>query len=302
MRPKKSGLYQRVRRCQRGERARGSAGHALSGLGAGGSGLGAGGSLTAARGIKTRSPRPSPIPSPQPPAPSLLYSRRRMQTGSTAHTQAPSPPQTPSVRLGGWLFKQRSWLPVPIALILLLTPASTHSPLLSVAGLLPRRRRRIAALVGGPPHRRDLPNEKPAARSADCDRAVWSRQKSALPRQHRALARLRVERPASLGRSGRAAPARRRISRDRQVGGRPSRRPPGRPLPRLPLAGAPLDSVVPRRHEFAESFPCRARALWRETLFSERGTLIAIAVGYLAAGSEKACWGLGARGWGLTGG
>ena len=77
---------------------------------------------------------------PQPPAPrlqppALLYSRLRMQTGSTAHTQAPYPPQDAIVRIGSWLFKQRSWLPVPIALVLLLTPASTGSPLMLAVGV-----------------------------------------------------------------------------------------------------------------------------------------------------------------------
>ena len=180
------------------------AGHACrgSGLGARDSGLGLGGR---SRGIEAEARRersvrsPSPVPSPEPPAPSLLYSRLRMQTGSTAHTQAPYPPQDAIVRLGSWLFKQRSWLPVPIALILLLTPASTHSPLLSVVGVAAGRRRRIAAPVGGPPHRRDLPNQKPADRSADRDRTVRSGQKPALPRQHRALARLRAERAAARG-------------------------------------------------------------------------------------------------------
>jgi protein-S-isoprenylcysteine O-methyltransferase Ste14 len=38
------------------------------------------------------------------------------------------------VRLGSWLFKQRSWLPVPIALALLVIPASTHSRLLTIIG------------------------------------------------------------------------------------------------------------------------------------------------------------------------
>jgi protein-S-isoprenylcysteine O-methyltransferase Ste14 len=58
-----------------------------------------------------------------------------MHTGSTAHTQAPYSPPDGTVRLGSWLFKQRSWLPVPVALALLVVPASTHSRLLTVLGL-----------------------------------------------------------------------------------------------------------------------------------------------------------------------
>lgn len=42
---------------------------------------------------------------------------------------------TASTRVGGWLFRHRSWLPLPIAALLLLAPASTGSRWFPVVGL-----------------------------------------------------------------------------------------------------------------------------------------------------------------------
>ena len=265
------------------------------GLGAGGSGL-AGLRARAARAIACRAQPASRAPSPQPPAcytrgSACRRDRRRTPRRHIRHRTPSSGSEAGcSSSAAGCPCRSRSSCCSP--------RPRPHSPLLAALGVAPRRRRRIAALVGGPPHRHDLPNEKPADRSPDCDRAVWSRQKSALPRQHRALARLRAERPAPVGRSSRAAPARRRISRHRQMGGRPSRpsawATPTAPTSRRCPAGS-RRSGPPRRRVLR----CRARYSWRETLFSERGTLIAIAVGYLLLGAKRRCWGLGARGWGL---
>jgi protein-S-isoprenylcysteine O-methyltransferase Ste14 len=49
--------------------------------------------------------------------------------GSSAHARLDAPVQTPLVRLGGWLFKQRSWLPIPIVITLVALPMSVRHPL-----------------------------------------------------------------------------------------------------------------------------------------------------------------------------
>ena len=75
--------------------------------------------------------------------------------------------------------------------------------------------------------------------------------------------------------------ARARVPRDRALGRDAARIAPRRGLPRLRRARAALDpdrctaATADRRPQRRERFS------WRETLFSERGTLIAIAVGYL---------------------
>jgi protein-S-isoprenylcysteine O-methyltransferase Ste14 len=62
-----------------------------------------------------------------------------MPTGSTTHPTTQSADPDVVVRVGGWLFKQRSWLPVPIVLALLAIPAPSRTPAVILAG---------AALVG----------------------------------------------------------------------------------------------------------------------------------------------------------
>src|SRR3989442_8012208 len=55
--------------------------------------------------------------------PFLLYSRGSMTaTTSPQHQHGQSDPDM-LVRLGGWLFKRRTWLPLPLALALLLLPS-----------------------------------------------------------------------------------------------------------------------------------------------------------------------------------
>jgi hypothetical protein len=56
---------------------------------------------------------------------------------------------------------------------------------------------------------------------------------------------------------------------------------------------------IPSRRAAAVTLPLQAAYSWRQTLFSERGTLIAIAVGYLLLGVKSA---LASRGWGLGAG
>jgi protein-S-isoprenylcysteine O-methyltransferase Ste14 len=48
-----------------------------------------------------------------------------MASGMTTQVPRVSPDQDSLVRLGGWLFKQRSWLPIPIVLALVALP---HGP------------------------------------------------------------------------------------------------------------------------------------------------------------------------------
>ena len=66
----------------------------------------------------------------------LIYSRDGMPTGSTTHPTLHGTDQDAIVRIGGWLFKQRSWLPVPIVIALLVLPAGPHPPFLPWAGVL----------------------------------------------------------------------------------------------------------------------------------------------------------------------
>ena len=48
----------------------------------------------------------------------------------------PEPPQPLTVRVGGWLFKRRTWLPQPIILAIVLIPASRMPAALMAAGVL----------------------------------------------------------------------------------------------------------------------------------------------------------------------
>ncbi len=53
----------------------------------------------------------------------------------TAGSRAPDAAPDRLPRLGGWLFRHRSWLPVPIAVLLLLVPSSDRADWLPLAGL-----------------------------------------------------------------------------------------------------------------------------------------------------------------------
>jgi protein-S-isoprenylcysteine O-methyltransferase Ste14 len=59
-----------------------------------------------------------------------------MVNDRTTRVGLPDAPQDLVVRLGGWLFKQRSWLPLPIAVALLILPASSRPTLLLWAGVV----------------------------------------------------------------------------------------------------------------------------------------------------------------------
>ncbi len=58
-----------------------------------------------------------------------------MGIDSTTRVEVPGTPPDMMVRLGGWLFKQRSWLPVPIALALIILPSSSGPSAVKVAGV-----------------------------------------------------------------------------------------------------------------------------------------------------------------------
>lgn len=58
-----------------------------------------------------------------------------MSSGSATPLSDPRPERAAVTRLGGWLFKRRSWLPIPIALSLLLLRPSSQSTGLVWLGL-----------------------------------------------------------------------------------------------------------------------------------------------------------------------
>ncbi len=57
-------------------------------------------------------------------------------TGTTTHARTDAPEQDPIVRLGGWLFKQRSWLPIPIVFALVVLPMDVQHRLALWGGVL----------------------------------------------------------------------------------------------------------------------------------------------------------------------
>jgi protein-S-isoprenylcysteine O-methyltransferase Ste14 len=218
-----------------------------------------------------------------------------MHTGSTAHTQVPYPSQDAIVRLGSWLFKQRSWLPVPIALILLLTPASAVSPLVPVLGFLlvvageslrlwavhhigaisRTRSQRVGPLIATGPfglvrNPLYLGNIALWLGFALCARLPWAAPLVLLLLVIEYHAIVKWEEGLLVARLG--DPYRTYLSQ----------------VPRW----MPLFRVTTDR-------PTESAYSWRETLFSERGTLIAIAVGYMLLGAKSA---MANGGWGLAAG
>jgi protein-S-isoprenylcysteine O-methyltransferase Ste14 len=208
-----------------------------------------------------------------------------MQTGSTAHIQAPHPPQDAIVRLGSWLFKQRSWLPVPIAVLLLVTPASNRSPGLLLAGVAfvaagealrlwavhhigtisRTRSQRIGPLIATGPFGRVrnplyLGNIALWIGFALSARLPWAApivmlllaiEYHAIVRWEEGLLAVRLGEPY-----------------------------------RIYLSEVPR--WVPSRRVSTAARPLASAFSWRETLFSERGTLIAIVVGYVLLGVKSA--------------
>jgi protein-S-isoprenylcysteine O-methyltransferase Ste14 len=231
-------------------------------------------------------PAPAPNPSPQ-----LAILAAPMHTGSTAHTQAPNPPPDAMVRLGSWLFTQRSWLPVPIALVLLLVPASSHSPALSAVGLAlvvagetlrflgvhhigaisRTRSERLGPLIATGPFGRVrnplyLGNIALWLGFALSAQLPWIAPLVLLLLAIEYHAIVKWEERLLAGRLG--EPYRIYMSR----------------VPRW----------IPLLHPVGADRPLQGAYSWRETMFSERGTLIAIVVGFLLLAVKN--WILGARG------
>jgi protein-S-isoprenylcysteine O-methyltransferase Ste14 len=184
-------------------------------------------------------------------------------------------------RLGGWLFKQRTWLPLPIAAALLLIPtdadASTHSTSLAWAGvpivaggellrlwavhhigvISRTRSERLGPLIDTGPFsvvRNPLyvGNILLWVGFTVSARLLWLLPIVVLLLAFEYHAIVRWEEQLLAGRLGTAY-----VDYTRRV---------PRWIPALRAPSAPPDA---------------ARFSWRDTLFSERGTLIAIAAGYL---------------------
>jgi protein-S-isoprenylcysteine O-methyltransferase Ste14 len=219
-----------------------------------------------------------------------------MHTGSTAHTQVPYPSQDAIVRLGSWLFKQRSWLPVPMVLILLLIPASTVSALVPVVGGLlvvageslrlwavhhigaisRTRSQRVGPLIATGPfglvrNPLYLGNIALWLGFALCARLPWAAPLVLLLLAIEYHAIVKWEEGLLVARLG--DPYRTYLS---QV-------PRWMPLFRVATTARPTESAYS----------------WRETLFSERGTLMAIGVGFVLLAVKSA---LASRGWGVGAG
>jgi len=184
-------------------------------------------------------------------------------------------------RIGGWLFKQRTWLPLPIAAALLLIPGSTNALLHSTLpiwagvpivaggellrlwavhhiGVISRTRsERLGPLIDSGPfsivrNPLYLGNILLWVGFAVSARLLWLVPVIVLLLAFEYHAIVRWEKQLLTARIGAAY-------------GDYTRRVP-RWLPALRAPAAVADA---------------ARFSWRDTLFSERGTLIAIAVGYL---------------------
>jgi protein-S-isoprenylcysteine O-methyltransferase Ste14 len=178
------------------------------------------------------------------------------------------------VRLGGWLFRQRSWLPVPLALAILLIPSPDAVPTALWAGALligmGEAVRLWAVRHIGVVSRTRIDRSGPLVSSGPFGHvrnplyignlALWAGFSVAagltwltptivllLGAKYHAIVRWEE----SLLESRMGEPYRRYTSR----------------VPRWIPAPAP--SLSPRGHPFS----------WGETLFSERGTLVAIVVG-----------------------
>src|SRR5712691_3209739 len=92
---------------------------------------------------------------------------------------------------------------------------------------------RVAARVGGAPHRGDFAHAKRPARPARGERSVRPASKPALPRQYRAVGRLRARRATGMAGARHPRAARPRVPRDREMGRRAAGVAFGRRLSRL---------------------------------------------------------------------
>ncbi len=185
-----------------------------------------------------------------------------------------------TTRLGGWLFRHRTSIPLPIVLALLLIPpprssASLSTPLM-LAGVLVAAAGELLRFVGV--HHIGVISRTRSERLGPLDRhrAVLARPQPAVSRQHPALARLRDQRAAALARADRGRPARAGIPRDRAVGRAAARVADGRTVSRLQDARAALDSRIRRRPRPCDhrrpASPRRSRGRRRSTANAERSS------------------------------
>jgi protein-S-isoprenylcysteine O-methyltransferase Ste14 len=217
----------------------------------------------------------------------LLYSRVRVSVQTTTKSQVTQQdPDTLLQRMGGWLFRHRTSMPLPIAAALLLIPASTSPSFLSTSqfgpgvlivaageavrlwavhhiGAISRTRSdRLGPLIATGPfafvrNPLYLGNILLWVGFALSARLLWLAPiiVALLAFEYHAI--VRWEETLLAERLG--EPYRRYVQR----------------VPRwLPRLGD--DSS----HATEQAMPSSAVFSWRETLFSERGTLIAIGVGY----------------------
>ena len=142
-----------------------------------------------------------------------------MTVASSSQPQSQQQDPDALVRMGGWLFRQRSWLPLPIALALVLLPSPPlASPFLVWSGV---------ALVASGELLRLWAVRHIGGRLADQERPPWTTRRqrpvraAAQPvvfRKHRAVGRICRERGTRLVDSAHRAAARLRIPRDCPVG------------------------------------------------------------------------------------
>ena len=213
---------------------------------------------------------------------------------------APTPPQTQleqshadmMTRVGAWLFRRRTVIPVPLALaILLCRRVALELSRARGRGGRSRGAWRSDSPVGRAAHRRHLAHAQRPARSPRRVGTVRAGAQSFVCGQRRPVGRIRRERAPAMARTGLCRHPRIRVSRDRAVGRTAARGAARRAVPRLRRAGAAL-AATPQSWATSTHarFGARPRTLrpavpgfsWRETFYSERGTLIAIAAGYRA--------------------
>ena len=219
----------------------------------------------------------------------LLYSRVRMPPAIPPKAQSVQQDPDTLTRVGGWLFRRRTSLPAahrrwrccsfrpPRSSAALSTP-------LMLAGVPIVGRRRAAAAVGV--HHIGVISRTRSDRLGPLvDTGPFALVRNPLYLGNIALwVGFAVSARLALARADRRRPARARISRDRPVGRTAPRVAAGRAVSRLRGARAALDPRFAGASRAIAGRPGIAATFsWTETLFSERGTLIAIAVGLPAA-------------------
>ena len=177
-------------------------------------------------------------------------------------------------RVGGWLFRHRTVIPLPIAARPARPPGRPARPhrLLLGSGVLIVAAGELLRLLGGPPHRRRFRGREAtgSARWSQPDRSAGPQP--ALPRQHPAVGRVRAERPAALARRPIVAAARARVPRDRPMGGAAARSA-ARATPTASTCdGAALDSAAATRQPRRRRRGRRSRGARRSSASAARSS------------------------------